>query len=231
MTQSNTYLVIPGLLKPGELALIDSLLETARFENGSSTATDTAKAVKNNLQMPGEGSAEKQQIDAIFFHAITQSPLLQAALTPTRVLPPIISKYQPGMHYGYHVDSPLMSNPQTGAIRADVAMTLFLSDPESYVGGELSLMTQANEQRYKLAKGDAIVYPCTQVHAVLPVTSGVRLAAVTWLQCAVRDQMKREILFQLKSAQSLTERKDPGSAENLVLLQAYANLMRMWAEL
>lgn len=231
MTQPSTYLVIPGLLKAEELIAIERLLQSAPFVSGASTATDAAKSVKNNLQMPMEGSAQKQQLDAILFHALNQSPLLQTALTPVRLLPPIISKYEPGMHYGYHVDSPLMANPQTGAIRADVAMTLFLSDPDSYVGGELSLITPSGEQKYKLAKGDAIIYPCTQVHAVLPVTSGIRLAAVTWMQCAVRDPMKREILFQIKSAQTMVERKDSQSPENLILLQAYSNLMRMWAEI
>jgi len=231
MIQPNAYLVVPGLLMLGELEAIENLLKSAAFEDGAATATDAAKSVKKNLQLPKAGSPAKQQIDALVMQAIAQSPLIQTALMPGRILPPIISKYEPGMHYGNHVDSPLMINQQTGAIRADMAMTLFLSDPKSYEGGELSLFTQTGEMRYKLAKGDAIIYPATQIHSVLPVTKGVRLAAVTWIQCVMRDPAQREILFQLKSAQAMIEKKGGHPDENLVLLQVYSNLVRMWAEL
>lgn len=225
------YLTIPGLLKPEEIVFLERLLMSAPFESGISSATDAAKAVKKNLQMPKTGSMEKQQIDGLFFHAVSNSPLIQAALLPTRILPPTISKYEPGMHYGAHVDSPIMGDQQVGVIRTDVGMTLFLSDPETYEGGELYIYTSTGEVKFKLNKGDAIIYPTTQVHGVAPVTSGVRLAAISWMQCAVRNANNREILFQLKSVQSVMEQNNPQSSENLVLLQIYSNLLRMWAEI
>ena len=214
-----------------ELDMMGRLLSSANFEDGGATATDAAKSVKRNLQLPKTGSLEKQQIDALVLNAIAQSPLIQAALLPSRVLPPIISKYEPGMHYGMHVDSPIMGDPQVGAIRTDVGMTIFLSEPSSYEGGELAIITQAGEQRYKLNPGDAIIYPTTQVHGVLPVTAGIRLAAVTWMQCAVRNAQQREMLFQLKTVQAALEKQNPQAAENLLLLQVYSNLIRMWAEI
>jgi PKHD-type hydroxylase len=229
--QLMAYLTVSGLLKPMELATIDRLIAAANFEDGTTTATDAAKMVKKNLQMPKNGSLEKQQIDSIVMHAIANSPLIQAALLPTRVLPPIVSKYEPGMHYGMHVDSPIMGDPQIGAIRTDVGMTLFLSDPSTYEGGELSVQTATGEVRYKLERGDAIIYPTTQIHGVLPISSGTRLAIVTWMQCAVRDIQQREMLFQLKSVQTLLEQQNPHSQENLILLQVHSNLVRMWAEL
>lgn len=229
MLPAFVYLVVPGLLKPAEIALIDQMLQSARFEDGAATATDAAKSVKRNLQLPKTGSMEKQQIEAVVMHAIYQSPLIQAALMPKIILPPLVSKYEPGMHYGMHVDSPLMSE-QNMVIRTDVGMTLFLSHPEEYEGGELEIISQTGPVRYKLNKGDAIIYPTTQIHGVLPVTSGARLAAVTWMQCAVRDIQQREILFHLKTAQTLVEQKDKQAPENLLLLQTYSNLVRMWAE-
>lgn len=231
MNLPSAYLTVPGLLKPMELDLINRLISSAHFEDGAATATDAAKSVKRNLQLPKNGSLEKQQIDAVVMHAIAQSPLIQNALMPTRILPPIISKYEPGMHYGMHVDSPIMGDQQVGAIRTDVGMTLFLSEPGSYEGGELAILTQSNELRYKLNPGDAIIYPTTQVHGVLPVTSGVRLAAVTWMQCAVRNAQQRELLFQLKAVQAVMEKQNPRGDENLLLLQVHSNLVRMWAEM
>ena len=231
MNLPSAYLSIPGVLKPMELDMINRVLHSANFESGTATATDAAKSVKQNLQLPKTGSLEKQQIDAIVMNAIAQNALIQTALLPTRILPPIISKYEPGMHYGMHVDSPLMGDPQVGAIRTDVGMTIFLSDPSTYEGGELEIVTQTGTQRYKLNPGDAIIYPTTQIHGVLPVTSGVRLAAVTWMQYAVRNAQQRELLFHLKSVQTSLEKQNPQGEENLVMLQVYSNLIRMWAEL
>ncbi len=231
MNLPTSYLTVPGLLKPMELDMINRILSSANFEDGTATATDAAKSVKRNLQLPKTGSLEKQQIDAIVMQAIGQSALIQTALMPTRMLPPIISKYEPGMHYGMHVDSPIMGDPQVGAIRTDVGMTIFLSEPGSYEGGELEIITQSGSERYKLNPGDAIIYPTTQIHGVLPVTSGIRLAAVTWMQCAVRNAQQREMLFHLKTVQATLEKQDSKSQENLLMLQVYSNLIRMWAEM
>ena len=225
------YLHVPGLLKPMELDLLDRLLSAARFEDGAATATDAAKAVKHNLQLPKTGSIEKQQVDAIILNAVAQSPLIQAALMPSRILPPIIGKYEPGMHYGMHVDSPIMGDPQTGAIRTDVGMTIFLVEPDTYSGGELAVHSPTGFVQYKLNRGDAIIYPTTQIHGVLPVTAGLRLVAVTWMQCAVRDPQQRDVLFQLKTVQTSLEKNNPQAPENLILLQAISNLTRLWAEL
>lgn len=227
---SGSYLIVSGLLKAGELEEINALLNSATFEDGAATATDAAKSVKNNLQLPRQGSHEQQQIAAVVLHAISQSPIIHAALMPKMVLPPIISRYEPGMHYGHHVDSPLMSG-EIGTIRTDVGMTLFLAPPDSYEGGELEVIAPSGLLRFKLSKGDAIFYPATAIHGVLPVTSGVRLAAVTWMQCAVREAEKRELLFQLKSAQALVGMKESQAPENLALMQVYSNLVRMWAEI
>jgi len=227
---SSSYLIVSGLLKPDELEFIDLILKSASFEDGAGTATDAARSVKRNLQLPKQGSEERNRISSVVLSAMSQSPLIHAALMPKVVLAPIISRYEPGMQYGLHVDSPLMAD-ETTTIRTDVGMTLFLSDPSSYEGGELEVITPTGPQRFKLNRGDAILYPTTAIHGVVPVTSGVRLAAVTWMQCAVRDAHQREILFQLKSAQATVDMKDHLSPENLTLMQVYSNLVRMWAEL
>src|SRR5688500_66482 len=115
----SSYLIVSGLLKPGELDYVERLLESAAFEDGAGTASDAAKSVKKNLQLPRQGSPEKQQIGAVVLNGIRQSPLIHAALMPKMILQPLISRYEPGMHYGHHVDSPLMSD-ENGTIRTDV---------------------------------------------------------------------------------------------------------------
>jgi PKHD-type hydroxylase len=66
---------------------------------------------------------------------------------------------------------------------------------------------------------------------VNPVTEGERIVCVTWLQSMIRDTEKREILFQLKYLQEAIGNGNSQSLENLMLLQLYSNLTRMWAEL
>lgn len=231
MNSQDGFLTIKGLLKQNEISCIEKIVQSANFIDGSSTSTDAARLVKNNLQLPKIANAEKQELDAIILGAISDSPIVQATLMPIKILPTIISKYEPGMHYGAHVDSPIMGDPQIGVLRTDVAMTLFLSDPKSYEGGELVVYTTSGEMKFKLEKGDAIIYPTTYVHEVRPVTSGIRIVAVTWMQCTVRNGDQRNLLLQLKTVQSLIERSNPLSSENLILLQIYSNLLRMWSEI
>jgi PKHD-type hydroxylase len=110
-------------------------------------------------------------------------------------------------------------------IRTDLSMTIFLSDPASYDGGELALETPFGEQEIKLDAGEAIVYPSTTVHRVIPVTRGVRLAAVTWIQSSVRDDRLRSVLFDLKQAVERAD-QDAYAEFRLVLNKAYNNLLR-----
>ena len=51
-----------------------------------------------------------------------------------------------------------------GGMRSDVAFTLFLSEPESYDGGELMIDSAAGEDAIKLAPGALVAYPATSLH-------------------------------------------------------------------
>jgi PKHD-type hydroxylase len=110
-------------------------------------------------------------------------------------------------------------------------MTIFLSDPERYEGGELIIQTDAGASAFKPAKGDAVLYPCQYLHCVNEVKSGARLAAVTWIQSNVKSPEQRQILFQLNQIHASLYQQAPNAAETNLLLQTHSNLFRMWAEL
>ncbi len=224
----SSYLHIKGLLNNHEVNTVLTLISQSQFADGKTTASSAAASVKRNLQSPKNGSMEAQQISNIIIGALSRNSIIQSAVLPKMLLPPIISKYEVGMEYGMHVDSPLMGEEYT--IRTDVGMTVFLSDPSTYEGGELSILSEVGEVCYKLPLGDAIIYPTTKLHRVLPVTSGTRLAAVTWMQSAVRDPHKREILYNLNLAVEALQKN--GLNDGLLAVQqSYSNLLRMWAEL
>jgi PKHD-type hydroxylase len=219
---------VPGLLTKELLERTDSLLPLLQFVDGKSTATGPAQQVKNNLQVSKEAHAAHPEMQQLIAQAILSNPLVQSAILPVKILPPLISKYEPGMHYGWHTDSPLMG--EEFIIRVDVSITVFLSHPADYNGGELVIHSPGGYVQYKLEKGDAIIYPTTRLHGVNAITSGQRTAAVTWMQCAVKNPEQRELLFQLKAASDALTGSNSGSAEHLLLMQVYSNLVRMWAE-
>jgi len=225
---SQQFIQIPGLLKPQELSAIESLISKASFVDGKITASAAAKAVKNNLQVDANNKEVLNELHPLLDKALNDSPLFHAAAMPHHVYPYIISKYSAGRYYGWHVDSPIMGDPP---IRTDLAMTIFLSDPAAYEGGELILQTAAGPVTLKPPKGDAILYPCQYLHCVNEIRSGERLAAVTWVQSKIKSPEQREILFNLSQVQAVLNQKDMHAPESTLLMQSYSNLVRMWAEL
>jgi len=224
---TGNYLILDQLIDTNELSGILHLIGEAGFSDGRITAKDSAAKVKQNLQISAENNFQAQQIGQIVMRALSRCKRMQSAILPKAILPPLISQYEPGMHYGMHVDSPLMGNQFT--IRTDVGMTLFLSDPDSYEGGELEVITETGKEHFKLKAGSAVIYPTTRLHQVLPVTKGKRLAVVTWMQSAVRDVQQREVIDQVN--QVIHHLQESDADAKLVLQQVYSNLVRMWAEL
>src|SRR5699024_7560319 len=53
-----------------------------------------------------------------------------------------------------------------------LSMTLFLSEPDEYDGGELVIEDQFGAQQVKLPAGHMVLYPSTSLHQVTPVTRG-----------------------------------------------------------
>ena len=223
---SQSFLHIPSLLTEDEIKTIEELTANATFVDGKITASMAAKDVKNNLQMQADDTA-LQDLQAILNGALQQSPLFNVAALPKTVYPFVISKYSSGKYYGWHVDSPIMGNPP---IRTDLAMTIFLSDPATYEGGELMIQQGGNVSNFKPAKGDAILYPCQFLHCVNEIKSGERLAAVTWIQSNVKNPEQRQLLYQLNQVHASLYQQAPHAGETNLLLQTHSNLFRMWAD-
>jgi predicted 2-oxoglutarate/Fe(II)-dependent dioxygenase YbiX len=69
--------------------------------------------------------------------ALERNRLFVSAALPQRVFPPLFNRYEPGMTFGAHVDNAIRQVTGTPLrIRTDLSMTLLLSRPEEYDGGE-----------------------------------------------------------------------------------------------
>jgi PKHD-type hydroxylase len=146
---------------------------------------------------------------------------------PHRFAPPLFARYTPGMEFGTHMDNAVMGAER---MRSDVSVTVFLSEPEDYDGGELVMETSGGEVAYKLPAGSAVTYPSTMLHRVAPVTRGTREVAVTWAQSLVRAADRREILFDLERVGRTLFERDGKTPEFDLLNKSTANLRRMWVD-
>jgi len=85
-----------------------------------------------------------------------------------------ISEYPVGNGYGWHVDI-----GHHMAIRRKLSMTVQLSPPEEYAGGELEFMIPALAADKGI--GSLCVFPSWMLHRVKPITSGCRWSMVSWI--------------------------------------------------
>jgi len=205
---------IRNLLSNEQLKNIQEHLKKAEFIDGRLSAGSAATRVKNNQEL-GQGGQVVDYLNSIVMNALVAHPVYQAAVMPLRVASAIYARYQPGMHYGDHVDDPIMG-PPGGVYRTDVSTTVFLNSPEDYEGGELVIHTSFGEHRVKLNAGDAV---------------GERLVAVTWAQSMIREPSRRELLYTLYKAKESLLAKQPDDPETAQVNTAYVNLVRMWSEL
>lgn len=215
-------IVIGNVLTAADLDSLRVAMKAAHFVEGRETAGFAARTVKHNLQAASEPALDAPR--ALVRERILANEVFGLAVRP-KALSLMFSRYDPGMRYGTHVDDAIMHG-----MRADVAFTLFLSDPQSYDGGELVLDTAAGEDTIKLPAGALVAYPATSLHRVAEVTRGTRLAAVGWARSFVRDAAQRELLFDLDTARRKLFSQHGATAESDLLSKSLANLMRMWAE-
>jgi PKHD-type hydroxylase len=221
---------IPRVLTAEQVAHCREVFAQAHWEDGRSTAGYQSAQVKKNLQLP-ESSPAARALGELVLGALERSALFISAVLPQRVFPPLFNRYEPGMNFGSHVDNairPISGTPLR--LRTDVSATLFLSDPESYDGGELVVEDTYGSHSVKLPAGDLIIYPASSLHHVTPVTRGVRLASFFWVQSMIRDVSKRALLFDLDTAIMQLTQEVPQSPSLVMLTGVYHNMLRQWAE-
>jgi PKHD-type hydroxylase len=217
-------LYIADLIDKDTVAKLRDWLAEAKWADGRVTAGSEARKVKNNEQVDSS-DPQLAEMQKMITTRLWDHSLFNIAVQPSRIRPPLFSRYRPGMTYGNHVDNALM-----GGMRTDISMTLFLTDPDDYDGGELVMESTAGEQEIKLPPGNAVIYSTNALHRVAPVKRGERLAVVTWARSLVRDPGAREILFDLSTARHMLSERLGKAPELDLISKTHANLLRKWAE-
>ena len=99
--------------------------------------------------------------------------------------PAQVTRYKEGQFYQKHMDFGPSRNNAT--FTRKLSLTLQLSHPDEYEGGNLVLNTEGldinGEPTYTFtrAKGSIIVFDSKLVHEVTPVTGGTRYTLVKWV--------------------------------------------------
>lgn len=215
--------LIDGLFSKADLTALQVEVAALDYEDGARTAGRLARAVKRNAQAADNPArrAVLKRVEA----ALLASTYFLSAARPKAFAGMLVSRYEGGQTYGSHVDDALM-----GGARSDLSMTLFLSDPATYVGGELVIEDRIEDRAIKPEAGQMFLYPSNTLHRVEPVTQGTRFAVVAWVQSLVRDPAQREVLFDLDQAFAAEEAAGADRDQLKRLARTRSNLLRMWAE-
>ena len=220
---------IPQVLSADQVARCRTIMDQAAWTDGRVTAGFQSAQVKKNLQLP-EDAPEAQELGGMVMLALKRSPLFLSAALPHTVFPPLFNRYDSGMTFGAHIDNAIRQSLDGQRIRTDISATLFLSGPDEYDGGELTVEDTYGSHAVKLPAGDLVIYPADSLHTVTPITRGSRVASFFWIQSLIRDRTRRALLFDLDTSIRHLTRDVPGHDALVSLTGTYHNLLRQWAE-
>lgn len=218
-------LKIRNLLAPAEVARLTALSKEMRFVAGR--ASNPANVTKDNEQADLNDPRYTESVQ-IVNGALARSREFANFALPRRIAPPLLCRYEPGNKYGAHADAAMI---QVGNVRlrSDLSCTVFVSEPGSYEGGELSIALGNQSIPFKGAAGEAIVYPSTMLHEVVPVRSGQRLVSITFIESLVADYHQRMQVYELNEIAALEgSRMQWESRARLDVVRQ--NLLRMWSQ-
>ena len=87
-----------------------------------------------------------------------------------------LAAYGPGHYYDWHIDR----GQGDTAERRKLTLSVQLTDPSHYVGGDLEINANGHPFLSPRDLGTAVVFASTTLHRVVPVISGLRHSLVTW---------------------------------------------------
>jgi PKHD-type hydroxylase len=223
---------VPNLIPQSLVTELVEELSRLELMEGRRTAGATGQDKKNNLQLVDtpEALAMSQKIS----QHLAQRRAVSEMLALRSSLPFMFNCYRPGMEYKPHRDNVIMY-AKGHELRVDLSATVFLSEPDSYDGGELVVDVDHRPTPVKLPAGSMVLYPGNSVHAVTPVTRGTRWAAVTWFQSRIRSHEQRDAYALIIHAKTLLEASPASTAEPQKtaleqVCRVQDELLRMWAE-
>jgi PKHD-type hydroxylase len=143
---------VPDVLSADQVSACRKALTDAAWADGRVTAGHQSIRTKDNLQLP-EDSPVARELGALVLGALVRNPLFLSAALPAKIFPPLFNCYRTGQSFGVHIDNAVRQfRGSQFRIRTDLSVTLFLSAPEEYDGGELVIEDTYGPHRVKLPR-------------------------------------------------------------------------------
>jgi len=228
---------IENILTQEKLARVQKIIETAKFVDGRISGGNERN--KKNLEITPETEKYIEMVN-IVESAVRDNIEFNLTAFPRYMTRPIFSRYEVGMYYRSHVDNPVMGFMSRNYdlrpvgdnyVRSDLSMTLFLNDPDSYDGGELTFEASVETVKVKLKGGSAILYPTGNRHSVAPVTHGARHAAIFWIQTMFPVEAHRQAVYDARRLMNMIEKLAPDSELFNFAKGNFFNLGRIFAQI
>ena len=214
------------LLNAEEIDFIKKELEKENqdWEDGKNTAGTHASKVKNNLQLKRKSDVSIK-LSLLVKQKILNDDLIKSFTLPKHIHGIMFTKSLKKMGYGRHIDNAYMSSG-----RADLSFTIFLSEKNQYQGGELFIENLTSESKFKLNRGEIIIYPSTYLHSVKEILNGERIVCVGWIESYIKSIEEREYLFDLDAGARGLLAKHGRSDELDLIFKSYSNLLRLMGD-
>ena len=209
------------LLTEENVKYCTNAIKKLKYKDGSFTQPlNKIYSVKQNQEILGvPESVRKYLIDIFYNH-----DFIDSIYCPNRISVNFYNKYQKDDFYDLHVDS-FRATPKSNNVYFDYGFSINLTD--KYEGGEFFLQTEVGPMSFKLASGEAAVFPIIYPHGVNKVTSGIRENILGWFSSNVSYEQSF-ILKNLYDVQAHLKEKNKEKFVQTTLVQSY--LKKAWGK-
>ena len=187
-----TSFYIRRLLSSEDLAKITDYLTHAEWSKSPDRIPEYLSGGQTNSEMVA--GILRNEISKTIFAEIDADQGFKDRVFPKHSTGLIVSRTEVEEGFSVHLDTTSVGEFST---------TVFLSEPDTYGGGELCLYLEEEIRKFKLPAGTAITYTTGAPHCVAEVTAGVRHAGVFWTSSLVKDVRYREILADIRQVRRL----------------------------
>jgi len=209
------------LLTEENVKYCTNAIKKLKYKDGSFTQPlNKVYNVKQNQEILGvPENVRKYLIDIFYNH-----DFIDSVYCPNRISVNFYNKYQKNDFYDLHVDS-FRATPKSNNVYFDYGFSINLTD--KYEGGEFFLQTEVGPMSFKLASGEAAVFPIIYPHGVNKVTSGIRENILGWFSSNVSYEQSF-ILKNLYDVQAHLKGKNKEKFVQTTLVQSY--LKKAWGK-
>lgn len=176
--QSNYYW-FDKVFSPEELSNIDNLQNLYPFQLGTvvgGSEDESAPIRKSKIKWIHHDENSSWLYDKIQPMVLEANQVFNFHLNSIVDSIQYTEYYDNGGHYGWHMDiGPYPINHRK------ISVTIQLSNPNEYEGGDLELWTGQGQLQAPRSQGCAVLFPSFMQHRITPVTKGVRKSLVLWV--------------------------------------------------